>query len=222
MKVILLSAALFLAASDGHTESEIIAKVETRFDSVKSLSAKFNQSFYDATVGDTERSSGTVLIKKPLKMKWRYDKPYEQTILSDGEKIYFHFPSDKQVLVESIGNIIDSRSPVLFLAGGYKLRELFTIRLESSGEKDKMAELVKLELVPKERSVSATKIILTVESKSWDIRSFSIFDWTGNRTDIEFTYRKINNNVGDVEFKFKAPLGADIIQMPNPKFGVKK
>jgi outer membrane lipoprotein carrier protein len=222
LKNILLAATLLCAMTGDLSEDEIVAKVENRFAEVKTMSASFKQTFYDATIGKTEQSTGRVLIEKPLKMKWQYDKPYEQTILSDGENIYFHFPSDRQVLVESVGNIIESRSPVLFLAGGHALKELFTIRLERQGRKDRMERGIRLELIPKEKSVSATKVILTVDGNTWDIRSFSIFDWTGNRTDIEFTDIKINKKVGGEELKFVPPDGAEIIHMPNPKFGVKK
>ena len=222
MKNILLVAALLLTGASDLKENEIITKFENRFKEVRTISATFSQTFYDATFGKEEKSSGIVLIKKPLKMVWRYDKPYEQTILSDGENLYFQFPSDHQVLVESVGNIVDSRSPVLFLAGGIALKELFTISLEQSGRKDRMEGDIRLELIPKEKSVSATKVILTVDGKSWNIKSFSIFDWTGNRTDIEFANMKINETIGGNEFKFVLPDGSEIIHMPKPEFGVKE
>lgn len=222
MKSILMVAALLLTGASDLTENEIITKFENQFKEVKTISATFSQTFYDATFGKEEKSSGTVRIQKPLKMVWRYDKPYEQTILSDGENLYFQFPSDHQVLVESVGTIVDSRSPVLFLAGGHALKELFTISLEQSGRKDRMEGDIRLELIPKEKSVSATKVILTVDGKSWNIKSFSIFDWTGNRTDIEFANIKINETIGGNEFKFVLPDGSEIIHMPKPEFGVKE
>jgi outer membrane lipoprotein carrier protein len=220
LKNLLLAIAVLIAGDGNLSENEIVAKVEKQFADVRTMTAAFNQTFYDATIGETEQSSGRVWIKKPLKMKWQYDKPYEQTILSDGKKIYFHFPSDRQVLVESVDNIIDSRSPVLFLAGKYALKELFRIRLERRDEKDKMNHSIRLELIPKEKSVSATKVVLTVDDKSWNIRSFSIFDWTGNRTDIEFIGAKINGKISGEEFRFVPPKGVEIMQMPRPDFGV--
>ena len=45
----------------------------------------------------TER--GTVVIKRPGRMRWVYTAPERKEFVSDGTKIYAYFPADKQVIV---------------------------------------------------------------------------------------------------------------------------
>ncbi len=57
---------------------DIIEKVENRFEEIRGFSAKFRQTFHNASMGTKEESSGTVVMQKPLKMRWEYATPDEQ------------------------------------------------------------------------------------------------------------------------------------------------
>ncbi|MFQ5433155.1 MAG: outer membrane lipoprotein carrier protein LolA [Nitrospinota bacterium] len=200
-------------------KEEIINKVETRFASMKNFTASFRQKQFDASLGETEISGGSVTMQKPLKMRWEYIEPQKQTVVSDGKSIYFYVPADRQVMVEPLGNVLTSRSPALFLSGSYKLSEIFRIELEPAGDKDRMKGDIKLSLVPKEKSLSVTRIVLSVKSGDFTISAFTLYDWTGNRTEIEFTEMKINGRINEAVFNFNRPAGVEIMEMPRLDYG---
>jgi len=223
MGTIAFIAAFFLAVQPAYAaetgKDEIIKKVETRFSAMKNFSASFRQKQFNASLGETEVSGGSVTMQKPLKMRWEYTQPQKQTVVSDGKSIYFYVPSDRQVVVEPLGNILTGRSPALFLAGSHKLSEIFRIELEPAADEDKMISDIKLSLVPKEKSLTVTRIVLSVKSGDFTISAFTLYDWIGNRTEIAFTEMKINGKINEEVFTFNQPAGVEIIEMPRLDFG---
>lgn len=224
MGKIVFIAAFFIALQPAYAaetgKNEIIKKVEARFSEMKNFSATFRQVQFNAALGESELSSGTVKMQKPLKMNWNYIEPEKQSVISNGKSIYFYVPSDRQVMVEPLGNILTSRSPALFLAGSHKLSEIFRIELEPPANKDKMKDDIKLLLVPKEKSLSVTRIVLSVKRDDFTISAFRLYDWTGNSTEIEFTEMKINGNIDERVFTFNKPVGVEILEMPGLDFGM--
>ncbi|MEE8483746.1 MAG: outer membrane lipoprotein carrier protein LolA [Nitrospinota bacterium] len=208
------------------SQKEIIERVEKRFASIRSFTANFQQNFYNATMDEVEKSSGTVKLKKPLKMVWNYEKPETQLLVADGKKIYFYVPADRQVIVESLKNILGASSPLLFLAGEKRLDELFTISLENglsdglAGDENKdKIHYVELNLEPKEKSVSVTRMVIRADAKDYTIKSFTLYDWTGNHTEVVFEDMKINGNMDDGTFVFKRPKGVEMIESPSLDLG---
>ncbi len=202
------------------SQKEIIERVEKRFVSIRSFTANFQQNFYDASMDEVEKSSGTVKLKKPLKMLWNYEKPEKQLLVADGKKLYFYVPADRQVIVESLKKILGASSPLLFLAGEKRLDELFTISLAGDANKDKI-HYVELNLEPKEKSVSVTRMAIRVDAKDYTIISFTLYDWTGNHTEVVFKEMKINGKMDDGTFVFKRPKGVEMIESPTMDLGVR-
>ncbi len=220
MKAVFLSFVMAVSIHSGSGASQTVKDVEKILAEMHTLSADFRQEFYNAAMGDTEVSHGTVVLKKPLLMHWHYTGPEEQIIVSDGRKLYLYVPKERQVMVEALGDILGSRSPALFLAGGKRLSELFHIELEPETNKDKMNHVAVLNLVPKQKTVNITRIVLRVDRKVRLIRSFTVYDWTGNKTRIVFSRMKVNNEIDEQIFKFKTPPGAEEVEIPKTVFGV--
>ena len=70
--------------------------------------------------------SGRVMVKKPGKMRWDYTAPEEKLFVSDGSRIYFYIPQDKQVIVSDVPTDDQATTPALFLAGKGNLTRDFT------------------------------------------------------------------------------------------------
>lgn len=194
-------------------DAALIDKVEARFAEVTNLRATFEQKVYDAATGQTFVSRGTVLLKKPLRMLWEYKEPEAQTILADGKKLYFHIPADRQVTVQPMANMLNSRSPALFLAGGKRLREIFRITVVPSPNDSKIPQ-PSLLLEPKEKSLTVTRIVIRVNAEDYTITSFTLHDWTGNRSEVAFTDMTVNGPVADKAFSFAPPKGTEVIEVP--------
>jgi len=220
MKAVLLSFMLAVSINHGAGASQTVKDVEEILAETHTISADFRQEFYNAAMGDTEVSHGTVVLKKPLLMNWHYTGPEEQILVSDGKRLYLYAPKEKQVMVEALGDILGSRSPALFLTGGMRLSELFHIELEPERNEDKINSVAVLNLVPKQKTVNITSIVLRVDRNSRLIRSFTVYDWTGNKTRIVFSRMKVNNEIDEQIFKFQTPPGAEEVEIPKTGFGV--
>src|SRR5437016_14672275 len=67
--------------------------------------------------------SGTLLLKKPGKMRWEYRSPREKLFLSDGKDAWFYLPGERQVRKTAISKLDDLRSPLGFLLGKTRLEK---------------------------------------------------------------------------------------------------
>lgn len=219
--VVLLAAAMMFAGPSAAKNSReevspaLVAKVEDRFSEISGFRAKFRQVFHDASMGSTEESAGTVAMLKPRKMRWDYKTPLEQTVVSDGRSVYFYVPAEKRATVAPLGGIINDRSPALFLAGGKKLAEIFTIKPPRPGdETGELGGRIFLSLEPREKSASVTRIVVAVDASDYTIRALSLFDWAGNRSDIEFLDMETNVKLDDRFFRFDRPAGVELLEAP--------
>ncbi len=200
-------------AGDAAADAAFIAKVEARFAETATLRARFEQKVFDAATGQTLASRGTVLLKKPRRMLWEYKEPETQTILADGKNLYLHTPADRQVTVQPLENLLTSRSPALFLAGGTPLRENFRITVVPRPNDSKIPQ-ASLLLEPKEKSLTVTRIAIRVSTEDYSIISFTLNDWTGNRSEVVFTDMEVNGPVADKAFSFTRPKGTEVIEVP--------
>ena len=108
---------------------EVIDKVEATCARVQDVSARFQQTATNRTLGDVREASGVFLAKRPGKMRWEYQKPEPRLFVTDGKTLWAYSPADKQVLVQDVAEAMPSRVPLSFLAGDCALRKDFTISL---------------------------------------------------------------------------------------------
>ena len=111
-----LSAALvvLLAANNraaDPTASEFAQALQRRYDTVKDFSADFVHTYQGSVLKKTFIERGTVLMKKPGRMRWDYTAPEKKQFVSDGAKIYFYIPADKQVMVSTVPPNADATTP---------------------------------------------------------------------------------------------------------------
>jgi outer membrane lipoprotein carrier protein len=78
-----------LAAGQSQTPSldEIVTKVQKQYDTHADFKAQFIQESMVKSLGKKQSSEGTVYFKKPGKMRWTYQKPFKQEIISDGKTL---------------------------------------------------------------------------------------------------------------------------------------
>src|SRR5882762_6628569 len=108
------------------TAPELAEALQRQYDAVKDFSADFVHTYQGGVLKKQLTESGRVLIKKPGKMRWDYTAPEKKQFVSDGAKIYFYIPADKQVIVSSVPPNAETTTPALFLAGKGRLTSQFT------------------------------------------------------------------------------------------------
>src|SRR2546427_6779507 len=84
------------------TATELAETVQRKYDAVKDFSADFVHTYQGGVLKKQLTERGQVLIKKPGKMRWDYTAPEKKQFVSDGSKVYFYIPADKQVIVSPV------------------------------------------------------------------------------------------------------------------------
>ena len=134
----ILRAALFAAAcgcgiaavQPGQpSATEIANQVQARYDRVRDFSADFTQEAVSGVLRKKLVERGSVIVKKPGKMRWTYKAPEEKVFVSDGTKMYMHTPADNQVIVSPVSPADQATTAVLFLSGKGNLTRDFTVSL---------------------------------------------------------------------------------------------
>ena len=81
-------------------EGEPLARaIQRHYDTVRDFTADFEQAYVGGALKRRTVEKGTVAIRKPGRMRWDYTSPEAKQFISDGQRIYFYVPADKQVRV---------------------------------------------------------------------------------------------------------------------------
>jgi outer membrane lipoprotein carrier protein len=58
------------------------------YQSTQAMRANFKQTVFDQKGRKLQEVNGTMLLQRPNKFRWDYQKPYEQQIISDGRQVF--------------------------------------------------------------------------------------------------------------------------------------
>jgi outer membrane lipoprotein carrier protein len=197
------------------TASELAQMVQRKIDTVQNFSADFVHTYQGGVLKKRLTERGTVLVKKPGKMRWDYTAPEKKLFVSDGTKVYFYIPADKQVIASSVPPDAEATTPALFLAGKGHLTTEFTpslIELPPGLPEGSRA----LKLVPKSKQRDYDWLVLAVDPATFVIRGLMSVDTQGGTSTFSFTNLKENVGLADSQFVFKIPRGVDVDANQNP------
>jgi len=209
-KNILLTAAFLLLGAPGFsfamTAGEITKEVQKKYDTIKTLKADFVQVALSVGQNKGRVSNGNLVIKKPGKMRWEFQKPVGDVVVSDGKKMWIY----QQDLNQVIETKIEENTPQVamnFLAGAGSIDKDFNVELLGTVE-DKF----ELKLTSKEGIPHINEIVLLVDKKTFVVVKTTVKDSFGGETAVEIKNVKINENVKDKLFEYKAPKGVTVMK----------
>ena len=172
-------------------------------DQTTSVKARFAQMVLDKNMKMLQQATGTMEFSRPGKFRWEYDKPYEQTIVGDGAKLWIYDKDLNQVTVRKLDSALGS-SPAALLAGSNELESSYT--LANLGHQE---GLDWLEAVPKSQDTAFEKIRLGFSKKG--LEAMELHDKFGQVTVIKFADVERNLKLSPKIFEFVLPKGADVI-----------
>jgi len=196
------------------TGQEVLNEIQSRYEKTNDFEANFIQEYVGKGMRQSTRGEGKVYFKKKGMMRWDYTVP-NQKIVSDGHKLWYYQPEEKQVLVSDVSNVLKERTPLAFLAGEGNLSRDFNFLNLNESASPKEDNYV-IELVPKEAISTLSKLVLTVDKKSYIVLQADVFDGLGNLTRTRFMNIKTNVGVSHSFFQFAIPPGTEVIKMQEP------
>lgn len=217
MKTIALALALLVAlalpaAAQSPTLDEVIRGVETAYGKMTDLKGEFVQSALNKSLNQTIDAKGVVYLKKGGKLRWEYAEPTKQEIVSDGKTIWIYTPQLNQVNTGAAPEALSGPAGS-FLSGLGKLRQHFNVRfLNPAQPKDADGNVV-LDLTPKQPLPTLARLVLALDSKSYDVRKAVVYDQFDNTVTMTFTKLMVNSGLPDKLFVFTPPKGTATVPL---------
>jgi chaperone LolA len=186
-----------------------ISDLNAFVNNVSSMSSEFSQVVLDKKGLKLQDVEGVMLFKRPNKFRWDYLKPYQNQIISDGDRLFMYDQDLRQVSINPIAKVAGS-TPLLIIAGK-NIEKYFTLRNIEDQVANEMNQNIKwVEAVPKEEGAGFSKVILGLTENKLSV--MKIIDAFEHTTTISFKNAKYNVILVDNDFLFKLPTGVDVVQ----------
>lgn len=161
----------------------------------------------DGQAARTKTSSGTFAFSRPGRFKFVYRKPFEQTIVADGQTLWLYDVDLNQVSARSQAAVLGS-TPAALIASAPDLHALQAdFSLQSAPDLDGL-EWVQATPKASESSLQSVRIGF----KEGTLAVLEILDSFGQRSRISFSALVLNSGVEASAFAFKPPPGADLLR----------
>jgi outer membrane lipoprotein carrier protein len=170
----------------------------------KAARGEFTQQQVRANGRPGESASGRFAFTRPGKFRWEVTAPYEQLIVTDGERLHFYDKDLRQVTVRKVGDAV-AATPAAILFGSNDLDANFS--LKEAGTAD---GLEWLEATPKQRDSGFD--LIRIGLRDGLPERMEVRDGFGQTT--RFAFRAIERNpaIDAGQFRFTAPRGVDVVQ----------
>jgi outer membrane lipoprotein carrier protein len=207
---VLLALCLLPAVPDAQTRpaSEGVARaLQERYRGIRDFAADFVHTYRGGVLRTQTTERGTVVIKKPGRMRWVYTSPEKKEFISDGGKVYSYLPQDRQVIVTTLPSDDEATTPALFLAGKGDIGRDFTAAYAETSP----AGTTALKLTPRRPEAEYEYLVVAVDPVTLQIRALTTRDRQGGDSTLTFNNLKENTGISDKAFVFRIPRGVDVI-----------
>ncbi|MDK9708417.1 MAG: outer membrane lipoprotein carrier protein LolA [Desulforhopalus sp.] len=200
---------------------DIAARLQVRYDAMKSLNFNFYQDIQGEMTGRPRQGSGRAVFLKDngkARMRWDYTSPEHQVLISDGTTFSMYFANLKQLIISPAEQLETDLTYAFFTGRGNIARD-FHIRPANEDEQStNEMEFKVIKIIPKTQHSQVQDIHLYVSASSL-IRRIKIRDHFGtltvlNLSDIEVDTAMTDKTQQEIEaiFTFAPPPGTEIIR----------
>lgn len=169
---------------------------------VKTARADFTQTVTAADGARKKVSSGSFEFARPNRFRFVYRKPFEQTIVSDGQKVWIHDPDLNQVSVRPLAQAL-AGTPAALLAGGDLERD-FTLAAQPPADGLDWVQA-------KPRAGEGSVREMRVGFRDHELAALEILDAFGQRSLLQFSRLTTGLALPPEDFRFVVPPGADVL-----------
>jgi outer membrane lipoprotein carrier protein len=190
-----------------------LESLESFLKSTQSGRAEFTQTVTspgrDGQAPKVKTSSGNFEFARPNRFKFVYKKPFEQTLVADGQTLWMHDLDLNQVTSSKQANVL-ANTPAAIIASSPDLKSLEqNFSLRSAPDQDGLSWVL---ATPKAKEGSLQSIRVGFKSAGGELAALDILDSFGQRSVLKF--QKVEANIPSAQdaFTFKPPAGADVIK----------
>ena len=201
----LLAVVLALTGSIDARADDLVAKIQSRYESLSAFKAEFTQTLTNKASGEAEKRKGTLHFMQPHLIRWETHAPEKELLVVGQDAAWDYFPDEDSVYKYPLSQVLDSKTMVRFVSGQARLDQDFLI--ERKGEEKGW---VRLDLVPKEPEPGLVQASLWAEADTGLLRKVLLFDFYGNENELTVTSIKLNPTLSPSLFAFIPPKGVEI------------
>jgi outer membrane lipoprotein carrier protein len=175
----------------------------------------------DTKAGKVKLSRGTFEFLRPNRFKFIYTKPFEQSIIADGQTLWLHDVDLNQVTSRKLSSVM-AGSPAALFASAPNLQALqaeFTLQPLSDKASD---GLEWVQATPKAKGkqgkddsgslLQSVKVGFKQTPAGVEIAALEMVDSFGQTSVIKFEKVQINTKLSSADFDFKVPKGVDVVK----------
>lgn len=223
---LLLCLSLCLATISAADEEEVeypeatAARLQSRYDTIKTLSFDFHQETGGELTGRSRNGSGSALfynIGSTPKMRWDYTEPDKQILLSDGITFSMYFSELNQMIITSAEQLKTDLTYSFFSGNGKLDKEFFIRPADKQYQSSKENTYKIIKLIPRIPHAQVQDIHLWVAENSL-IRRILIQDHFGTKTTLTLSeividgLSDLNRQAVESLFSYTPPPGTELIR----------
>jgi outer membrane lipoprotein carrier protein len=192
------------ATADNGGLASLIQGVEHHYNGARTLSVDFTETY--SIAGRHRRpESGTLVLRKPGRMRWTYTEPAGKLFVSDGQDAYLYTATDNRVERSKLKSSEDLRAPMAFLLGKLDLKKEFRdFEAKPSETGTDLIANAKTDRLP------YAKVQMDV-GHDYVIHQLTVTGRDGSLLAFTFRNEVMNPAVPDTAFRFTVPAGAEIV-----------
>ena len=183
--------------------------LQRRYELVLDFSADFIHTYEGGMLRTRLAERGTMLIKRPGRMRWDYREPERKLYVSDGELLYSYLPEDRQVIIGRLPDENEATTPALFLAGAGDFVDDFTAAFDAVQDPPPNSYVLRLTPTRTERDFEF--LTLVIDASTLAIVRLISYDLQGGISTLFFSNLQENLGLSDTPFTFEIPPGTDVI-----------
>lgn len=199
-------------AQDKNLES-VIEGIQKKYEKINNFQALFTQTSEVKALNKTQNAEGEVWFKKPGKMRWNYNTPNKDQIVSDGKTLWFYDEDEEQVVETPLAQVSETQSTTTLLSGLGNIKELFDTSFAEAEDMNLNGGYL-VDLVPK-GDEEYNKVTILVDQNDMMVNTIFLYDPFGNLTIVKLLDIQIDTEVSDSLFSFKAPEGTEVVKPPS-------
>ena len=208
-------AIVFLTTLAGLSWGGGLGSLESFVKNVKTGRADFTQVVTSpAKEGQAPRvktSSGTFEFSRPSRFRFAYSKPFEQTIVADGQTLWLFDVDLNQVTARKQAQTLGS-TPAALIAAAPNLQALQADFMLADAPDVGGMQWVSATPKSKDGQLQTVRVGFLGGDKTASLAALEIVDSFGQRSVLTFSKFEVNPRLSADAFDFKPPKGADLIR----------
>jgi len=188
------------AALDG-----LLKGVEARYNKAKTLQVVFHEDY--TPQGRPRRSeSGTLMLRKPGRMRWDYDQPKGKLFVADGKFLWLYTPAENRAEKMKLQESDDMRAPLAFLLGKLNFQKEFrNLQAKPEGAGTRITAEPKTDNLP----YSAVEFVVSPDRQ---IREVKVTGFDHSILEFRFDKERVDPSLDNKLFQFQVPKGAELVE----------